>query len=66
MIEIRDFSKKYGNRKLFNHFYASFNNNGLYAILGKSGCGKSQEQFRCGIRNRMLSDDNRQASSTQA
>ncbi len=40
-IEVKDISKKYGNRYIFQHLNLKVDSGEFVAIVGKSGCGKS-------------------------
>ena len=40
-VEIKDVSKNYGSRKIFDHIKLNVNEGELVAVTGPSGCGKS-------------------------
>ena len=41
MIEVKDISIKFEEKQVFDRYSMTFNDNDIYAIMGKSGCGKS-------------------------
>lgn len=41
MIEVKNLHMKYEDKEIFKGFNVTFEDNSVYAILGKSGCGKS-------------------------
>ena len=41
MIELKNISKKFGNRQLFSDTNLHFEGGKIYALIGTSGCGKT-------------------------